>query len=51
MNGDRYYHYYRPGKPGWSRRWANVRATVADLAGLVWLLFCLAFVLYGTTRP
>lgn len=34
----RYYHYYRPGKPGWSRRWANVRLALTVIAEFVVLV-------------
>jgi len=41
-----FYRYHQPARRGWARRyWPWAR----DLAGLVWVLFCIAFVLYGTT--
>lgn len=33
MTRGQFYHYYRPGKPGWSRRWHRL-ADAARVLGL-----------------
>ena len=45
MTRGQFYRYYRPGKPGWSRRWALV-VEVAKVAGLTVLLLWMVVEVY-----